>query len=1167
MRLTTRLHAPRSVRLIAVAFIGAAFVAAPRADAATPSPGWTLDAVATPTSFTANENAHCLERLDFVPRESCDAYMVHATNAGSEPTDGSPITLTDTLPTGLTVRRVVLESSAFPGVDLVSNSFASCTTTAVVQCEITEPFIATVAPDGTLSMNVYVTVDDPGASGPLTNVALIEGGGARSTSTEDANQISSSPPAFGLSNFDFYIDGLDGARDTQAGDHPYELTTTIDLNSKFENAINPPSVTAVEDVKDIVVDLPLGFVGSTLAAPQCPLSQLSSPEGCPRNTQVGHIFSESLKTVLAVDSPIWNLVPERGSPGEFGFVDSIQNTHVFYARVVPTPSGYVLQVTSPDIPQAVLAHVVVTFFGDPAQKDETGNAQIPFFTNPADCAGGPLKANIHIDSWQHPARFNPDGTPDLTDPRWASSESLSPPVTGCDELQFAPQLTAQPTTHTADSPSGLEFGLTLPQTEQVGVHATPALKNARVTFPDGMTVDPSSGNGLDACSVAQIGWLGGSPFNFSLDPPACPEASKIGSLELETPLIPGKLEGAIYLASQNENPFGSTFATYVVVNDPVTGVVLKIAGELKADPHTGRLTAFFPENAQLPFSDLKLHFFGGPRAELATPESCGTFTTTSDLEPWSAPDSGPNGTPFDSFTISEGCVGGFAPAFTAGSTNLQAGAYTNFAASFSRQDSEQEIGGLTLTLPPGLLANVGSVPQCSEAQINEARAGGAGCPESTQVGTVSAFAGPGPNPLFVAGRAYLTGPYNGGPFGLAVVVPAVAGPFTFGNVVVRQSLRIDPRTAQVTDVSDPLPTFLAPKGANGQVNGVPIKLKRIDVSIDRPNFTFNPTSCNKLKLVGSMTSITGASAALSTPFQVTNCSTLKFAPKLTVTTAAKSSRANGASLNFKIAYPPGARGSQAWFKRAKFDIPKQLPARLTTIQKACLSATFEADPAACPPGSVIGHAVVHTQVLPVPLAGPVYFVSHGGAKFPDAVIVLQGDGVTVHLVGETFISGKTGVTSATFADNPDVPFESIEVIIPQGPASEFGANLPAKAKGSFCGQKLTMPTEFIAQNGLAINQNTPVAVTGCGPQITITKHKLRGGSVSVTVSTTAKGLVTITGRGLQETRKTLAAGLHTIKVPLSLSGRRARSRQHEIKIKATLKAGRTTASKTTRMKL
>jgi hypothetical protein len=366
------------------------------------------------------------------------------------------------------------------------------------------------------------------------------------------------------------------------------------------------------------------------------------------------------------------------------------------------------------------------------------------------------------------------------------------------------------------------------------------------------------------------------------------------------------------------------------------------------------------------------------------------------------------------------------------------------------------------------------VPLCDEAQANAGS-----CPEASRIGTVTVGAGPGPNPLFVTGKIFMTTGYKGASFGESVVVPAVAGPFNFGDTVVRGAVFINPLTAQVTVVSDPFPAILDPVGPNGAAAGIPIRVRRVDVSLDREGFTINPTDCEKLQVASTVTSTQNVAAAQATPFQVTNCARLKFTPSLAVKTPGHTSKRDGTSLFFKVAYPGGAVGSQSWVNEAKFDIPKQLPARLTTLQKACLARVFEANPAACPAAAVIGHAVVHTQVLPVPLTGPVYFVSFGNVKFPDAVMVLQGYGIKVELRGETFIDKRTGVTSATFRDTPDVPFENIEVAVPAGPSSEFGANLPESARGDMCKQKLVMPVFFKAQNGLEIHESTKIAVTGC----------------------------------------------------------------------------------------
>ena len=1077
------------------------------ASAATAGPGWTVESFASPTSFSAAQNADCIVDIGKgvgVPR--CDAYQVTARNAGQQATNGERVTLTDTVPAGLTVQESQFFSEA-AGAGKPTLVPGACTPTPVVSPvgRVSCVYEGLVEPDQTLWMIVRVTVADPTASEPLSNTASVFGGGASEAVTDPVtsppNDVGGPAPGFGFSSFDFYVDGVDGMRDTQAGDHPYELTTTIDLNSVIRVAPDgtDEDVTSVHDVKDVVVDLPLGFVGSILAAPQCTFAQLSSHVeagvgGCPADTIVGQILTEPANGV-SVDGHIYNMTPEHGVPAEFAYIDESGGAHVFYVHVVPTPQGYVLQTINPDIPEISLDHIIVTFYGDPAERDGTGNAKVPFFTNPTGCANGPLRAQIWMDSWTDPGAMNPDGTPNLTDKAWVSGEhgvSESPAVTGCNSLQFTPELGAQPTTHEADTPSGLEFEIKQPQPEEAGTLATSTLNTATVVLPEGMTVDPSAGDGLQACSEAQIGWLGaeapnGEPLpnnglaNFSPGLPECPEASKIGSLELSTPLIPNKLEGALYLASQNENPFGSVLAGYVVVDDPVTGVLIKIAGELKANPQTGQITGIFKENPQLPFSDLKLHFFGGPRGSLATPESCGTFTTTSVLEPWSFPGSGPSATPFDAFSINSGCVSGFAPSFTALSTNVQAGAYTPFDLSFSREDTDQQLAGLTDTFPPGLLAKLAGVPLCSNS---DASAGT--CPAGSQIGTVQAEAGPGPNPLQQTGKVYLTGPYKGAPYGESVVVPALAGPYNFGLVVVRGAIYVDPHTAQATVVSDPFPTMLDVTGANGQTAGIPIRLRRVDVHIDRPEFTFNPTNCSKLQATGSITSTQGQSSALATPFQVTNCQTLKFQPKFSVSTAGKTSRADGASLNVKLTYPKTAQGVEANIARVKVDLPKQLPSRLTTLQKACTAKQFDANPANCPKESKIGYATVHTPILPLPLSGPAIFVSHGGEAFPSLIMVLQGNGVTLDLVGTTFIS-KAGITSSTFKTVPDAPVGSFELSLPVGKFSALAANLPAKANHSFCGQTLKMPTEFLAQNGAKINESTAIGVTGCAKAKALTR--------------------------------------------------------------------------------
>ncbi len=516
----------------------------------------------------------------------------------------------------------------------------------------------------------------------------------------------------------------------------------------------------------------------------------------------------------------------------------------------------------------------------------------------------------------------------------------------------------------------------------------------------------------------------------------------------------------MYLAAQNENPFHTLLAMYAVIDDPTTGVLIKLPGRVDTDPSTGQVTTTFSELPQFPVGDFKLHLFGGARAPLSTPEGCGTYTTDSTLTPWSAPDSGPPASSSDSFQINSGCVSGFAPSFSAGTTNNEAGGFSPLSVTFSRTDQDQNLSGVTVTTPPGLLGILKGVERCPEPQASQGT-----CGQGSLIGHTTVAAGTGPDPFWVqGGQVFLTGPYRGAPFGLSIVVPAVAGPFNLGNVVVRAAISIDPHTAQITVVSDALPRIL---------QGIPLDIRTVNVSIDRGNFTFNPTSCEPLTVNGSLSSTQGATAAVSSRFQAANCQGLSFKPVFSVSTQAATSKHTGASLIVKGAFPAG----EANIHSVAVTLPKQLPARLTTIQQACTEAVFAANPASCPVGSNIGTATARTPILANPVVGPVYLVSHGGAAFPDVVAILQGEGVTVDLTGSIDI--KHNITSSTFAAIPDAPIASFQLTLPEGPHSGLAAVVPAKAKGSLCGQSLVMPFTITGQNGAVVKENNKIAVTGC----------------------------------------------------------------------------------------
>jgi hypothetical protein len=692
-------------------------------------------------------------------------------------------------------------------------------------------------------------------------------------------------------------------------------------------------------------------------------------------------------------------------------------------------------------------------------------ALVPFLTNPTSCLG-PLTSVLAVDPWIEPGVF-------------AKASSGMPGMTGCDRPDFSPSVKVQSESTSTDSPTGLKVELHVPQNENPVGLAEADLKDAAVTLPEGMTVNPSSVNGREACSSGQIELHGPEPAG-------CPDASKIGKVEIKTPLLNHLLTGSVYLAAPYDNPFDSLLAIYIAVHDPISGVVVKLPGHVEADPLTGQLTTRFDQNPQLPFEDLKVELFGGPRAALKTPDNCGLFTASTDLTPWTSP-AGADATPSSAFAINQGCgAHGFAPSFSAGTSSNQAGAYSPFTMTLSRSDQDQAFGAVTLQTPPGLLGALKSVPLCGEPQAAQGT-----CSSASQIGHTTVGAGVGNDPVFLpqAGRqedpVFLTGPYNGAPFGLSIVEHAEAGPFNLGPeggkpIIVRAAINVDPHTAQITVTSNELPHIL---------QGIPLQVRTINVVIDRSGFIFNPTNCSPLSVGGTITSTQSTTTGVSSPFQGANCAGLPFKPGFGVSTAGKTSKANGASLVVKVTSKggPQAGGGEANIAKVRVTLPKQLPARLTTLQKACTEAQFNANPAGCPTASAVGTATAITPVLAHPLTGPAYLVSHGGAAFPDLVFVLQGEGITLYLDGNTNI--KKGITTSTFNSVPDAPISSFETVFPQGPHSVLATNIPVKAKNNMCAQKLRMPTTITAQNGAVSTQNTKIAVTGCPKSKKATAHR------------------------------------------------------------------------------
>jgi hypothetical protein len=1052
---------------------------------AEPGPWWQLTATTWPATLPSSGEG----TIDLL-----------ALNVGDETASTGTITIADKLPPGVSVKSISFytqPTGSQTGYNYAELGFCE-TAGRSVSCRYEPEEIAPITPFENLEMRIKVKTE--GVSPGAENEAIITGAGnAPPKIVRRPLQIGNGSVPFGVEDLEIAAEEEGGAIDTQAGSHPFQLTTTLMLNQTAD----PNVVTAKP--KDLSVKLPPGLIGNPTPFPQCTSAQFSTAIGgqgvplnlCSPKTAVGvaavtlfeNSFFDGVYTFIV---PLFNLTPAVGEPARFGF--EIYETPVILDTSVRTGGDYGVDVDVKNItelPNFIGSHV--TFWGvpgDPRHDGQRGwscvrggiylegqpcvalgqNNPPPLLSLPTSCTG-PLQPTVDADSWQEVGVFKSFlGQP-------------MPGLDGCNRLPSSPSVSVAPDGQAGSTPTGLSVGVHVPQEQSLNARglAEADVKDTTVALPQGVVLNPSASDGLEACSVSQIAL-------DSREPPTCPDASKVGTVEVHTPLLPNPLVGAVYLADQEANPFGSLVALYVYVEDPVSGSRVKLAGEVVPDPVTGQLVSTFKNTPQLPFEDFKLHFFGGDRAPLATPAFCGAYTTSASIVPWSG---NPASESFSTFDILSGPNGSpcvdplpFAPSLTAGTTSIQAGGFSPFTMTMSRADGSQSLRSIQLKMPPGLSGLLSGVKLCGEPQADEGL-----CGKESEIGETVVSVGVGGDPFSVrGGKVFITGPYEGAPYGLSIVNPAKAGPYDLENhtpcdcVVVRAKIEVDPITAALTITSDDTGPYKIPT----IIDGIPLQIQHVNVTVNRPGFTFNPTNCEPMSITGALHSTEGAISNLSVPLQVTNCAVLGFKPAFSVSTNGKTSRTNGASLHVKLAYPKAPFGTQANISKVKVDLPKQLPSRLTTLQKACPDSTFDQNPAACSPESRIGEAKATTPLLPVPLTGPVYFVSHASLKFPELVIVLSGYGTTIQLHAETFIS-KAGITSSTFRTIPDAPVGTFELTLPQGKFSALAA------PNNLCKTTLKMPTAFTAQNGATIKQNTPITITNCPRKKAhkATKHKKR----------------------------------------------------------------------------
>ena len=1048
--------------LMASAFV-LAFVSGAVADA--PAPGYEVIGRFAPTNLPPGGEGQLILYL----------YNLGAGESATGPT------LTDILPAGL------LTSAS--GVRITGPG-GNCTGTSVLTCEM-----APIEPsDGPEIIKIPVRVS-VAPSGEPDRVSVSGGGALESINAIVPVHYGAQAAPLGFANASAWVTNANGTTDTQAGSHPYEFTVAFATNSTGVGAgVEVPSG---GEPRALDANLPSGLVGEPGAVPQCTREQLDGEE-CPPDTQIGENHP-SASGVGLLNQHVYNMVPPPGIAAQFAF--DYNGIPVFLDARVRSGGDYGITVHA-NIPERKIVFNTTTIWGVPGEHLAYGEGSLsereksvglkPLLTLPTSCGGPPTFSLEGLGTWQDE---------DLDDPPisfpWHNNEDDPVGITGCEKLKhFQPFINLAPDTSFSDTPAGLSTIVKVPQGLNPEGLATPGLKETTVVLPEGVAINPGQATGLQACQPWQENIGGPEAEKETMDgPPSCPAASKVGTDEISTPLLPGRLKGNVYVLQSNPPNL------QLLVAAEGEGIYLKLIGTVHLNEQTGQITTTFkgtpqdPGTPDAPLNEFVLNFSGGAQAALVTPQFCGVYTATADFTPWNTPltadalsesnfqiTAGPGG------NSASNCTGPlpFTPTMTAGATTDQAAGYTDFTMLLSRNDGQQHIEKLQFKTPEGLLGMIAKVPLCGEPQAAQGT-----CSSASQIGHTVAEVGPGPYPFVLPepgappAPIYLTGPYEGAPFGLSIAVPIVAGPFNLGTEVVRAKIEVDPHTSQLT-----ISTTAFPK----TVKGIPTDIREIDAVIDRPEFMFNPTSCNPMSFSGTAYSFEGATAPVSSHFQMGSCRSLAFKPNFSVSTSGKTSRVNGASLTAKIVYPTGNLGanqasSQSNIASVKVDLPKQLPSRLTTLQKACTAKVFEANPANCPAASIVGHAKAITPVLPVPIEGPTYFVSHAGEEFPSLIAVLQGYGVTVDLVGSTFINNKTNITSSTFKNVPDVPIASFELNLPQGKYSALAAN------GNLCKTKLVMPTAFTAQDGAVIHQSTPVSVTGC-PKVKAKKAKKRKGAGS-----------------------------------------------------------------------
>ena len=1108
--------------------------------AAAQSPWWQLSMGSRP--------AH----LPTEPGQEADLFVA-AENVGDASLDAeaSPVAIAVSLPPGLEAVAISANAPLMKEYGINTREALHCSL-ATLSCA----FESTLAPYDTLEFRLKVAVK-PGAHSGEEFEATVSGGDAAAKALPRPLAFSGEPTPFGLDGFRLRYEEEGGALDTQAGSHPFQFTTTVALNQGpdrgpiegFTQHERRPFVAPVGQAKTSYTKFPPGFIGDPLPVPACTLAQFLTVAGegngsgpnpeedkCPPSTAIGvasvAIFEPLNIGYAEIATPLFNLEPYAGEPARFGFYvsPSLAATPVVLDTSLRSGAGegaipgqsedYGIDVNAINITQtAGLIAARVTTWGTPAdprhdkqrgwgciyeargpgshsacpESSEEGHPPA-FLTLPTSCLG-PMQASQEVSSWEAPSLFD-NLLPD---------EPL-PALESCNRLSFAPTIHAEPTTGAATSPTGLNFDLSIPNegltSSKEGARAASELKKAIVSLPQGFSTNPSVAEGLKACSLEEF-------HKTTIEPGSgCSEESKIGSAEIESPVVRQTVKGSLFVAKQTENPYGSLLTLYLVFRNQELGILVKQALKVTPDPETGQLTTEVDNIPQLPFSHFRLSFRQGQRSPLVTPPACGTYTVTADLFSWSDPSHGEEET--SSFEITQGpegqgCPSGGVPPFhpnlEAGTINNAAGTYSPFNVHMSRRDSEQEITHFSIKLPPGVVGKLAGIPFCSDAGILQAQSrevkrreaehreevfGGGGeeeanpsCPAASEVGHTLVGTGVGNVLAYAPGKLYLAGPYHGAPISIVSITAAKVGPFDLGTVVVREALKVNPETAEVfvdATGSDPIPHIVA---------GIPVHLRDIRVYVNRPEFVLNPTSCEPTSTASTVlgSGLNFASEAddqpvtVTSPFQAADCASLPFHPKLKL--SLKGSTKRGATPAFKafLTMKPG----EANISRSVVVLPRSEFLDNAHIGTSCTRVQFNAGKIPgedCPAASVYGHAKAITPILDEPIEGPVFLRSNGGERnLPDLVAALHSGEININLVG--FIDSiHHGQIRNRFQAVPDAPVTSFTLEM-MGGKKGLLENAPTGSARTLCESKNSTSVEFEGHNGKRSSFNTELKPLAC----------------------------------------------------------------------------------------